>query len=125
MKLHEIPCPECKQDYCGLSTDSSSELETSVISCSECGFRFQDSCCEEDLEKKFIETYKPIARYRRGEHNGWPVTIRDDGEPIEDFISELNDLHNEVEKWKQTAEDAAVAPTKVKACEIVERALDT
>ena len=49
------PCPECGQDYNGLSIESSSELQLSRISCSECGWSFEKSCCEEDLITEFIE----------------------------------------------------------------------
>lgn len=58
MNLSEQECPECKQDYNGLSIESSSEMLVSIISCSECGFHFSDECCEEGLIDKFKSKYK-------------------------------------------------------------------
>lgn len=51
-------CPECNQDYNGLSIDSSYELGISRIECSECGFSFEDNLCEEDLTENFFQIYK-------------------------------------------------------------------
>jgi len=36
----------------------------------------------------------------------------------------IRELKEEVERWKQVAEDAAVANTKTEACEIVESAIE-
>lgn len=48
-------CPECKtSEYETLSVHSSRELGISTISCSECTFTYQESCCEEDLVEKFL-----------------------------------------------------------------------
>lgn len=57
INLCEIDCPECKQDYNGLSIDSSSALSISIITCGECGFRFEDQLCEEDLTSEFERIY--------------------------------------------------------------------
>ena len=40
------------------------------------------------------------------------------------FKIEIRQLKANIERWKQVAKDAAVAKTKVEACEIVEQALD-
>lgn len=48
-------CPYCKiTDYITLSIDSNIDAGVSEISCSECGYTFQDNCCEEELVEKFI-----------------------------------------------------------------------
>lgn len=67
MNLSEQECPECGQDYSGLSIDSSREMATSVISCSECGLHFSGDCCEEDLIEQFKKTiFKPKVRKNDG-----------------------------------------------------------
>ena len=58
INLSEQQCPECKQDYLGLSIESSRELEISKITCSECGLHFSGKCCEEDLIERFKKQYK-------------------------------------------------------------------
>ncbi len=56
-KLENCICPECKQDYNGLSVDSSIELSVSIIHCAECGFRVEGNICEEDLTEKLLQVY--------------------------------------------------------------------
>ena len=55
LKLGDCTCPECKQDYNGLSIESSSELQISIITCSECGFNYSGGLSEEDLTDKFLK----------------------------------------------------------------------
>ncbi|AUR85936.1 hypothetical protein NVP1081O_201 [Vibrio phage 1.081.O._10N.286.52.C2] len=55
--LSHCECPECGQDYAGLSIYSSSELEISMISCSECGFRVEDTVNEDELTEQFLQIY--------------------------------------------------------------------
>lgn len=57
INLSDQECPECGQDYAGLSIDSSRELGISKITCSECGFDFSGECCEEDLVERFQKEY--------------------------------------------------------------------
>lgn len=56
----EYPCPnkECENDYLGLAINSSRELGVSEITCSECGYSFQDECHEEELISRFNRKYK-------------------------------------------------------------------
>lgn len=56
-KLHQCTCPECGQDYAGMSIESSSELGISRIYCSECCFSVEDSICEEDITEQFLQIY--------------------------------------------------------------------
>ncbi|APC44307.1 hypothetical protein [Pseudoalteromonas phage PH357] len=54
-------CPDCKvNDFPTLSIDSSIELGVSEISCSECGFSYQDECCEEELVERYNERFKEV-----------------------------------------------------------------
>lgn len=55
--LCDCICPECNQDYNGLSIESSYELSISRIKCSECGFSVEDNLCEEDLTEQFLQIY--------------------------------------------------------------------
>ena len=57
INLSEQQCPECGQDYLGLSIESSIEVGFSRITCSECTFHFGDECCEEDLIEEFEKEY--------------------------------------------------------------------
>lgn len=60
--LCDCICPECEQDYNGLSIESSYEMEISRIKCSECGFSVEDNLCEEDLTEQFLQIYNTIDR---------------------------------------------------------------
>lgn len=52
-------CPDCQvNDFPTLSIDSSVELGVSEISCSECGFSYQDECCEEELVERYNEKFR-------------------------------------------------------------------
>lgn len=55
--LCDCICPECNQDYSGLSIESSYELGVSRIKCSECGFSVEDNLCEEDLTEQFFQIH--------------------------------------------------------------------
>lgn len=55
--LSDCVCPECEQDYAGLSIESSADLGISKIKCSECGFSVEDSVSEEDLTAQFLQIY--------------------------------------------------------------------
>lgn len=51
--IFDYICPNCKQDYVGLTMESSIELGQSRIKCSECVYSFQGECSEEDLIDRF------------------------------------------------------------------------
>lgn len=37
-------------------------------------------------------------RYKEGYHNEWPCIIRSDGEAIDDFVGEMNGLHDQLQQ---------------------------
>jgi len=47
---------------------------------------------------ELIEKKKDVPRYSHGEHNGWPVVMRSDGEAIDDFVGEFNVLSDHIAK---------------------------
>ena len=57
-KLGYCTCPNCKQDYNGLSIESCICTEFSRSRCAECGFSYTGDLCEEDLTDRFFKIYK-------------------------------------------------------------------
>jgi transposase-like protein len=57
MKLGNCTCPQCNQDYNGLSIESCVSTEFSRIKCAECGFYYSGELCEEDLTARFFKVY--------------------------------------------------------------------
>jgi len=92
-------------------------------------YKFGDKVPSDVLCNRLDELANAVTKGRDGINREFymsvPAELDHDADlVISEASRRIDDLSKQVEKWKQVAEDAAIANTKAEACGIVETALN-